>query len=143
MFEIFSVSVNPIAIILAALVYILFGVFWYSDLAFGKTWKNLVGKSSENLKMTKVQIFLSIITAFLLSTGLNSILQYSAMLSGLNQWVNIFATAFMTATTISATTMLNSVIWEGKRIKLFALNYLHQLISYVLVCAVLSLFFTV
>ncbi len=140
MFEVFRVEVNLIAILLASITYILFGAMWHSRFAFGRLWEKLAQRQMKPQKSAIRQVIWALMASLFLALGLNSILQYSFMLSGLPLWPNALVTGFLTASTISATTMFNTVLWEGKSIKLFLFNYIHQLISYILMCIVISLF---
>lgn len=139
--EIFGVLVNPIAIALAAFINIIIGILWYSTLLFGNYWLKLINKKKEDLEMKPLDILSSIISAVLVATGLNSVLQYSLILSGLNIWVNAVLTSFMITATLVAPAMYNSVIYEGKSKKLFLLNITHKLVELIAMSLVLSLFF--
>lgn len=138
--EIFGVMVNPVAIALAAIVNIVIGMLWYSSLLFGNYWLKLINKKQEELKMSFTDIISSIISAVLVAIGLNSVLQYSLILSGLNIWVNAILTAFMITATLVAPAMYNSVIYEGKSKKLFLLNIAHKFVELCLMGLVLSSF---
>lgn len=138
--EIFGVMVNPIAITLAAIVNIVIGMLWYSSLLFGNYWLKLINKKQEELKMSFTDIISSIISAVFVAVGLNSVLQYSLILSGLNIWVNAILTAFMITVTLVAPAMYNSVIYESKSKKLFLLNIAHKFVELCIMGLVLSLF---
>lgn len=141
MFNILNVEVSIVALVLAVIVNMVWGILWYSPFMFGKWWTKLSGRKMESSKMTPMDMALALLVALVLAIGLNSVLQYSAIMSGLNEWVNVFATAFMVSTTFCATTLANEVLWEGKRKQLAFLNYLHLLTTCILMCAVLTLFF--
>ncbi len=66
--------VSPIAILLAALIPILIGFFWYSPLLFGKVWMKVADMSEEKVKSSNMFLILgltllfSFMMSFLLAT---------------------------------------------------------------------------
>lgn len=140
MFSIFNVEINILAILLASAVNIFVGIVWYSPMLFGNTWMKLVNKKKEDLVMTSKDMIFSVLSALFLASGINSILQYSQALSGLNEWVNVLVLTVMVSVTLIGTSMFNSVIYEGKPLKLFFLNLGHQFATVLLVTATLNLF---
>lgn len=140
MFEVFNVQVNILAIIVASIVNIVVGMLWFSPMILGKQWMKLVNKRESDVHMTTTEILFTIVNAILISTGINSVLQYSLMLSGLDKFPNAIATSFMITLTFVATTLFNSVIFERTRKKLFLINLSHNFVTYLLMCLVLTLF---
>lgn len=143
MFEIFNVSVNPFVIGIAAFVYFLFCLLVFSNNGFGNFLRNLFKSNKTEFSVNQKNLILLFITSLIIAGGLNSILQYSAMLSGLNSWQNIFATAFMTATTISTPAIFVTTLLENKDKKSILLVYFYNLIGFILICAILSLLQTI
>lgn len=141
MFNVLNVEVNLLALVLAVVVNMVWGMLWYSPVLFGNWWLKLTGMKMSDAKMRTADILWALLIALVLAIGLNSVLQYSAIMSGLNEWVNVLVVGFMTATAFSWTTLWNAVIWEGKNRELAFLNYLHLLTTNILMCAVLTLFF--
>lgn len=139
MIEILNVEVHFFAILIAMLVNIFIGAFWYSSVLFGKTWQKLVGMEGKEMKMSGKEYALSILVAFLSALGLNSVLQYSLELSGLAEIVTIFVTAFMISATLVIVPMLNEVVYEGRSLKLFALNWFHIFVSFLAMGLVLGI----
>lgn len=140
MFNILNVEINVLALVLAVIVNMVWGILWYSPVMFGAKWTKLTGKKMDGQGMNIMDMFMALGVALVLAIGLNSVLQYSEIMSGLSQWVNVLAVGFMTATAFSATTLANEVLWEGKRRQLAFLNYMHLLTTNILMCAVLALF---
>lgn len=138
--EIFNVEVNVLAIALAMVANMAVGAIWYSPLMFSNLWIKLMGKKREEFIMTTQDLMLALINAGILAVGLNSVLQYSRMLSGLDVIPNMILTPFTCATTFSAYILINNVIWEGKSYKLAALNYAHTLVTMIAMCTVLEIF---
>jgi len=138
--EILNVQVSIIAIVLAVVANIVLGMSWYSKFLFGNIWMKLVKKKENELIMKNADMILSVVVALLTAIGLNSILQFSAEVSGLSLIPNVFACAGMLTLTIIAPFGLNEVIWEGRDKKLFLLNLAHHFVSYILMGAIISYF---
>lgn len=139
MFEVLGVEVHILSIIFAVIVNIVVGMLWFSPIMFGKYWQKLVNKTDADLQMKPLDMILSIIIALLMATGLNSVLQFSLIVSQLNEIVNIFATAGMITATFIIPPLMNGVIWEGRSYKLLAINVSHLFVTLVLMGAVLSI----
>jgi hypothetical protein len=138
--EILNVQVSIIGTVLAVIANIVLGMAWYSRFLFGNIWMKLVQKKEGDLVMKKADIVLSLVVALLTATGLNSILQFSAEVTGLSLLPNVVASAGMLTLTIIVPFGLNQVIWEGRDRKLFFLNIAHHFVSYVLMGAIISYF---
>ncbi len=138
--EILNVQVSIIGTVLAVIANIVLGMAWYSRFLFGNIWMKLVQKKEGDLVMKKADIVLSLVVALLTATGLNSILQFSAEVTGLSLLPNVVASAGMLTLTIIVPFGLNQVIWEGRDRKLFFLNIAHNFVSYVLMGAIISYF---
>ena len=130
-------SLNWWAIIISAIAATVLGFLWYG-LFFGKTWMDLSGVSQKDIKkakeksMTKAYVF-NFIATFVMVFVLALLLEFTGsgitngLLTGLFVWLGFIAT-----------TMLNSVLWEGKPFKLYLLNIFYYLISLLIAGAILS-----
>jgi hypothetical protein len=121
--------------LVAAIVSFFLGWIWYGPL-FGKTWMRLnkvkmSGKPKGMGKMMLLSFIGSWITASVLA-GLISTFDFSAFNAiglAIWMWLGFFAT----------TTLLGSVLWDGKPWGLFVLNGAYWLINLVVMAAVISL----
>jgi hypothetical protein len=130
---------NFLAVILAAISAMVVGFVWYGPL-FGKLWINLSGFKEEDMQkaqeqgMTKyyaVAFVGALVTAFVLSLIINVTNVSSTIFSvTLALWIWL---GFV------VTTLLSSVLWEGKPFKLFLLNISQQLVTLVVMAIILSL----
>lgn len=135
----FQVPVNYLAIVVAAVVSMIFGALWFGPL-FGKTWMKLSGLSSMGRpgKMTQayVVLFLStLVMSFVLANALIFASAYTkiggvsaGLMSGFFNWLGFIAPV-----------TLGTVLWEGKSWKLWFLNNGYQLISLLLMGVILAL----
>lgn len=133
-----DITVNYLAIIVAAIASIALGSLWYGPL-FGKQWIALSGMTKEQIEagkakgMTKSYVIAtigSLVTAYVLAyfvTYLNA----STITGG-------FQTAFCIWIGFVATVGLGSVLWEGKPWKLYALNMSYNLVNLLMMGAILA-----
>ena len=129
--------VNYLAIFVVAILDMIIGGLWYGPL-FGDRWMKLSGFTSK--KMTEAQkrgmwklyltnfiailVMLSVLSLFV-STGGSFMI---GALLGCFIWVGFFAT-----------TMLSSVIWEGKPIQLYLIHVFHYLVILIISGGILAI----
>ncbi len=131
-------GVNYIAVIVSAILGgIVLGTLWYGPL-FGKPWMKMMGftqkdiDSSKKKGMTKyyvASLIASLISVYVLAVLIKS-LDATTILAGM--CVGFLVWIFI------ATVMLNSIIWEGKSVKLYLLNVSYQLVAYFIMGAILG-----
>jgi hypothetical protein len=119
-----SISINHWATLIAALVGMAIGAFWYSPLVFGRVWIRLAGISEPKGAMRGyiVGFLLIIVMSYAIAVsvdvaGAQTIL--SGALVGVFVWFGFVATV-----------ALGQVIWEGKPFTLYLINAGHYLISF-------------
>lgn len=139
MFEILGVEIHYFAILIATLATISFGMFWYSPAVFGRKWMELSGMKAADAKMTTQDGILAFLGAFLSVLGTNSVLQFSAEITGLDEFSNILLTALMITLFFSATAKLDETIWERRSYALLAFNLTHTFIQYLIIAAVIAI----
>lgn len=132
-------SINPIAILVAAIASMGLGAFWYSPRGFGKTWMRLMGFTDEHVQNDQkrgmawryVFGFLSnLVMAFVLA-------MYIAIATTPSAFSGAFMGSFLWLGFI-ATVSSNSVLWEGKPWKLYFLNITYNLASLLLMGAIIG-----
>ena len=141
-----QVNINYLAVLVAAIVSHILGFLWYGPL-FGQMWISLMKfdkkkvqeaqkKGMKGMWKTMALSFLaSLVTAWILAHSIifaSDYLKISGLLAGL-------MVGFMTWLGFYATTMLGSVMWEGKPAKLYFLNVSYYLVSLLLMSSILSL----
>lgn len=135
---------NLPAILVAAVAHFFVGWVWFT-LLFGKSWAKEMGfdkwtKAQKAKGMKRMPKSMAINFAALLVTAwiLSHIIQFSihfygnpgikhGLLTGLFVWLGFFATA-----------ALNSVAWENKSWKLYAINTGHHLVGLLVMGAILA-----
>ena len=129
-----SFSVNILAVVVAVVANMVLGMLWYSKALFAKQWLKLIGKSEAQLKGAQqamgLAVLVSLVEAYFLAVLINNLgantLLGGAKVGGL-VWLGFIAT-----------TMLNEVIFEGRSSKLYQIQVGYQLVSFVIMGALLA-----
>ena len=124
----FSVDVNYIAILVAAVTNMIIGSLWYGPL-FGKTWMKLSKISKKKLaamkkkNMTKIYFFAflaSLVTAYILGM----LIEYT----GATTMWNGIVVGFWVWLGFIVTETIGGVLWEGKSMKMFLFKVISSLV---------------
>lgn len=125
----FGVDVSYVAVLVAAVVGMAIGAFWYSPVGFGKAWMKLSGVTEADMQKAKERgmtksyalafmavLIMAYVTAVIVSlAGALSI--FDGAMVGFWIWLGFIATSFV-----------NSVLWEQKPFKLYFINVFHYLV---------------
>lgn len=131
----YDVSVNYLAVAVAAIAAMVVGYIWYGMSAFGRPWMTAIGKTEEQIKadykptaMVWTYLF-ALITAFVLAHFISLIgasnLQ-DAIMVAVWAWVGFVATVIA----------MNG-IYEGRPSSLFWINSLYQLVTLVVMAIII------
>lgn len=131
-----TISLPPV--IIAAVINMGLGAFWYSMSGFGKSWMKLSGLSKEDLDQAKkkgmaMSYALATIGSLVLAYVFAHVLAYSeatTVAEGLQG-------AFWMWLGFVAVVLMGSILWEGKSWKLFAINSGYYLVSLLIMSVVL------
>ena len=133
-----QVSINYLAVLIAAIASMIIGFLWYGPL-FGKMWMKLMDidkkKVDEAKKKGMGRIYtLAFLTALIMSYVLAHFVDYveaktitDGIILGFWVWIGFLAT-----------TQIGSVFWEGKPVKLYLINTLHYLVALAVMAAILA-----
>jgi hypothetical protein len=136
--------INYLAVLVSAAAYFVIGAVWYMGL-FGKIWSQLMGFNKLSKKETEamkkkmgmsmaINFIACLLTAYCMAysvlsgsafyhvTGVTAGLQ-----SGFWIWLGFIGTS-----------QINSVIWDGRPVKLYLINVGYYLVSYVAMGAILA-----
>ena len=130
--------VNLLAVLVAAIVSFVIGWIWYSDMLFGRQWREMLQVKKTDIKAMKDKAmksmavgFLTIlVSAYVLAVLIDLTNSTTAMVGaelGLLVWLGFIAM-----------TSIGSVIWEGRPLQLYLLNNVHSLIIYAVMGAILA-----
>ncbi len=130
-----EVTLNWVAMLVALIASMVIGYIWYSKPVFGKTWMNLIGKTEEDLKKGAgkamgIMIVCAIITVYVLS----HIVDYATATT----WLEGVQTGFWVWLGFVATVLVMNAGYEGRPMKLPAINAGYQLVNLVVAGAILA-----
>ena len=133
-----EIPINYLAIIAAAISNTILGFLWYGPL-FGKAWIALMGFSPEKMEEMKKRGMGKIyIAAFLGALVMAYVLAHFVAFWGIEGVGGAWQIAFWTWLGFIATTMLGSVLWEGKSFKLYTLDVFYYLVSLFVMALILT-----
>ena len=131
-------DVNFLAVLVAAVAYMVIGALWYSSLMFGNYWIKLMGltdkKTQEMKKAANKAYAFSTISALVMSYVLAVFIRI-ADISMLTEGLYL---GFIVWLGFVATITLQSVVFEGKSKELFVLNNGYNLVGILVMAAILS-----
>lgn len=132
-------SVSPIAIILATLASIAIGFAWYGPL-FGKVWAKEQGWSDADMNKQKqkgmgmsygIMTVGSLLTAYILA-------QFTELAGAVVAWEGV-TVGFWAWLGFAAPLLLSAVLWEGKSWRLYQINAGYQLVTMVVMGAIVAM----
>ncbi len=132
------VTINYLAVLVAALSSMVIGFLWYSPILFGKPWMKLMGwnekmmkdKSSKMGPAYLVMLISSLVMAYVLAHFINFL--------AVKTWSDALMLAFWAWLGFIVTNGTSAVIWEGKPIKLFLINVFYCLVDLMAMALILT-----
>ena len=133
-----QVTINYLAVLVAAVASMVVGFLWYGPL-FGKQWVKLMKIDDKKIKEAKQKgmgktYFLAFLTTLVMSYVLAHFVDYveaktiaDGVILGFWIWIGFLAT-----------TQIGSVFWEGKPVKLYLINTSHYLVALAVMAAILA-----
>ena len=148
MFSILNTEVSLLAVLAGAIATMIVGMIWYNPSVFGSAWVRLTNKTMDDMSANPMDYLWAFTAAFAQSFVLALFIAYYqvavvyptgvGLLSGAySAYVGAAIVAVLAWAGFTATSALNSVIWEGRRKKLYAFNMAHQLVTYLVVAVVI------
>ena len=129
-----------IVIIIAAVIQMALGAFWYSPAGFGKTWMSEMKYTDKEMGKAKSKGMAKLyIAAFIGSLLTSFVLSRIILLINASSASGGAATALLLWLGFAVPLLLGSVLWEMKSVKLYIINIAYQLVSMVAMGAVIGL----
>lgn len=132
-----EISVNIWAVLISSLVLMVLGFLWYGPV-FGKTWMKLSGISQKDIEEAKSQMSKTYALSTLGALVISFVLAYFVQFLEARSAVSGAMIGFWIWLGFVATTMLNSVLYEGKPMMLYALNTGYYLVALPIMGAILA-----
>jgi hypothetical protein len=132
--------VNYLAVLVAGVINMAIGAFWYSPAGFGRQWIKLVNFTKKDLAKAQAK---AMGTAYALAFLSTLVMSYvlALMVGALNATTVIGGAiaGFLLWLGFIATTMLGIVLWQNKPVKLYILNISHYLVVLLITGAILAI----
>ena len=131
-------EVNYLAVLVSAIISMIIGFLWYGPL-FGKQWMALMGFKVKDMEKAKEKgMMTSYLAAFIGALLMAFVLAHVIVAFEATTILEGIQGGFWVWLGFIVTTMLGSVLWEGKSIKLFWLNSIHSLVVLAITGAILA-----
>jgi hypothetical protein len=123
-------DINYWAVLVAAIAANVIGMLWYSPALFGKPWLKLLGMTEEKMAQAKAGgMGKKYAVNFIASLVMAYILDYFLQVWGAVGVSGAFQVTLWLWLGFIATVMLGTILWEGKTVKLYAINVFYYLVS--------------
>lgn len=128
-------AINWLAVLVAAVLFMIIGMFWYSPAAFGNQWMKLVGKTKKDIRSANsVPMYIG---SFLVALVLSYVLAEFLLVTSSVTLAEAISTAFWAWVGFTATFGLSNMMFQGKPPQLFAIDSGYYLVSMLLMAVIL------
>ena len=131
-----EVSINWVAVLVAAVVNMIVGSLWYGPI-FGRAWKHMMGFTDDMMKSMRLSAMQAMVGGFITALIMAYVLAYFVAIYGAVDMQGAFELAFWIWLGFMATVTAGSFLWENRPFKLFVLNAAEQLVALVLMAMVM------
>ena len=140
MIDMSVVEIDYAAVVIAAVVYMVIGMAWYSPLLLGNAWIKESGRTPEDLEaMKKKSMNITMLVALLNALIMSYVIAHFVDLVGAVSLTDALGLGFWSWLGYVMTFQLHSVLWDGRSWKFFLINTDCSLISIIAVTVVLTL----
>ena len=130
---------NYVAVLVAGIISMIIGGFWYSPAGFGKAWIKLSGMTNKQLSHVKKKGMAgSYVFAFVAAIITNWVLAQVLTISGAASARVGMLVGFTLWLGFIATTLLSGLLWEQKPLRLYLINAGHYLLVFLINGALLA-----
>lgn len=134
----YGITLNYIAIVVAAVVAFIIGGLWYSPFLFGNAWVKAHGFGEADLARMKTQAGRSYITMFALTIVMAAVLAILIGLTGIVRWQGGAKLGALCWLGFAATIGLSSAMFGGKKLTTYFIDASYQLVYIVVMGALLA-----
>lgn len=126
--------INPLALLVAGVIYTLLGSLWYSPWLFGKDWLEYCGLKSEDCKCCSSSFLWAFLNSLVIALGLSVLV----ILTGAVTAGEGACLAFWAWLGFVATTLMSGVIWEKRSFHWWLINAGFSLVGLLIIGALLA-----
>lgn len=134
-----EISINYIAVLLAAVLSYGVGAWWHSPAGFGKQWMRMMNLKREDMGGMPLTSTQAMLIGFVVYVLVAYVLAHFVVLFNVLGWQDALVLGFWIWLGFLAPTLINSWLWEGKSFKLFAFNAAYALVQIEVMAVVLGL----
>jgi len=138
-----EISINYLAVLVAAIVSYAVGAWWHSPAGFGKHWQRMMSFTKESMHTMPLTAKQAIILGFFITLLVSYVLAHFVALlipAAAPAWLMLsLQLGFWVWLGFLAPTVANGWLWEGKSVKLFLFNAGYQLLSIEIMAVILGL----
>ena len=128
-------SVLPVVV--SAILTMLLGMLWYSPHVFGTAWMRMTGISPEAAERGKKRMPLMAFVGLCAAMMIAWVMTYVNTAWGFYDWIGALELGFWTWAGFVAPTMLGTVLWEQKPLKLYFINACFWLVAFLCMAQIL------
>ncbi|MBI4068551.1 DUF1761 domain-containing protein [Candidatus Kaiserbacteria bacterium] len=130
-------EVTFLPIFFAGVVSVVIGFIWYHPKVFGSFWIRLTNLSPEAVEKGKKRMPVMAFIGLLASMLVAYVMSFMLPVLVVPDWIGAIELAFWCWVGFVAPTMLGMVLWEQKSFKLYLINALYWLVSFVAIAEIL------
>jgi len=134
-----DIAINYLAVLAAAVVAYGVGALWHSPIGFGSYWMNLMGLKPEHMNKMPLTAAQAMSIGFVVYIVMAFVLAHFIVYVGADTVSLALQLGFWVWLGFLAPTLMNSWLWEGKSLKLFAFNAAYALVMIEVMALVLGL----
>jgi hypothetical protein len=126
-----QIGINYLAVVVAAIAYMVLGALWYSPILFGTAWMKGIGKTREqvNADFSPVNYIIALIFAFIASYGIARFMIWA----GGDSIADGIKVAVLAGVAFVLATMGMNDVFEKRPSGLTVINILYHLIAFLIV----------
>jgi len=130
-----DIVINYWAVLVAGVAAMIIGYVWYSLPVFGRMWMAAIGKSEEQIKADYKPT--TMLWTYVMAALTAYILSHFIQLVGADTMARALSTAFWAWLGFIFTVIATNAFYEGRSAKLFWINSLYQLVTVLVMAAIL------
>jgi len=124
-------------VLIAGIASVLLGWAWYHPKVFGTAWMRMTGMTPEMAERGKKRMHLMAVFGLIASMVVAWVMSYVGVLLGVYDWFGAVELGFWCWLGFVAPTMLGMVLWDQKPFRLYLINALYWLASFIVMALIL------